>query len=126
MQPLAVIVEVLHTESAKSKNAVVAVGPVDATAALPKVLPAATYAVPVTSLLVVYAVLVASIVAEELYRAILNVSAVVAARITVATKAWFALSISVLNDVQIAEVIAMRISLYFVDDAGHITMSLQV
>jgi hypothetical protein len=69
--PLAVIEDEAKVVSAKSKNAVV---PEDAGfAAMVKVFPPAVYPVPLTSLVVEYAVVVASKVALEVNKASLNV-----------------------------------------------------
>jgi len=69
--PLAVREEELQVVSVKSKKAVV---PDKAgLAAIDKVLPPAVYPVPDTSLVVLYAVVPACKVAEEVYKAILNV-----------------------------------------------------
>ena len=71
--PLAVIVEVLKVVSAKSVKAVV---PEEVGVTFVSELPPAEYPVPVVSLVVAYAVVAASYVAEEVYNASLNVAPV--------------------------------------------------
>jgi hypothetical protein len=69
-----------------------------------RVLPPATYAEPdvfVVSLVAEYAVVEASSVADDVYKASLNVSAAVEPRTTVVAIAWIPLKSSVLNDVVI-------------------------
>jgi hypothetical protein len=91
----------VQDESAKSAKAVV---PEDVVAALVRVLPPVTYADPevlVISFVVLYAVVVASSVAEDVYKAILKVSAVVAARTTVVPIAWIPFKSCSLNEVVI-------------------------
>jgi len=67
------------------------------------VFPPAEYPVPDTSLVTEYAVVVESNVADEVYNAILNVSAVLALLATfVVLKLWPPLRSSTLNDVHIA------------------------
>jgi hypothetical protein len=70
-----VIVDDDHVVSAKSNHAVVEVDV--GVCETDSVLPPAEYPVPATSLVTEYAAVVASSVAEEVYNAILNVSAVV-------------------------------------------------
>jgi len=74
--------------------------------ALVTVTPPAVYPVPDTSFVAEYAVVDAFTVAEVKYRAALNVSAVVAARIGAVPKLWVAVSTSPKNEVHIAWVFA--------------------
>ena len=75
--------------------------------ALVTVTPPAEYPVPETSPDAEYAVVEALIVDEVRYRAALNVSAVVAARIGAVPKLWVAVKTSLKNEVVIACVFAM-------------------
>jgi hypothetical protein len=65
-------------------------------------IPPGVYPVPVTSPVALYAVVVALIVAEAKYKAALNVSAVVAARMGAVPKLWVPVSNWVLKEVHIA------------------------
>jgi hypothetical protein len=97
--PRAVNDAVDQEESAKSAKAVV---PEDDVVPDVSVLPPATYAEPdvfVVSLVAEYAVVEASSVADDVYKASLNVSAAVEPRTTVVAIAWIPLKSSVLNDV---------------------------
>ena len=82
--PRAVIVAVENVKSLKSKNAVV---PEDVGATAVSAAPAAVYPVPETSLEVVYAVVLASKEADEVYNANLKLSADVSPRATVVLNA---------------------------------------
>jgi len=100
--PLAVKEEELQVVSEKSKKAVV---PDNAGfAAMLRVLPPAVYPVPTTSLVVLYAVVPACKVAEDVYKAILNACDVLL------LKSISPSSRAVLNDEHIACVIDIYIS----------------
>jgi len=94
-----VIVAEDHVVSAKSRNAVVP--EVVGFAEIVRVLPPAEYPVPLTSLVTEYAVVAALRVADDVYRAILNVCAVSLLKSISPSRS------ACLNDVHIACVIAI-------------------